>query len=212
MPSPRGSATSPRTATLAGPRRLALAAATGGLMALACVGTVAVVLSGTSTGPALRPPPLPGQGPLAPGPEVVVPGSPPRPRPVGALPGSGTPAVPAVLRLPRVDATASAAVPPVQLRPAPRPPSRAFGARPARAALTRADGPSSSAGTSSTGRPQRREDGGQGRREGASGRDERPCGHGRGRPVAAAERGSGKDRDEDSPRANGAAQRCSSRP
>lgn len=188
MPSPRGSATSTqtanRTATLAGPRRLALAAATGGLMALACVGTVVVVLSGTSTGPPLRPPPLPGQGSLAPGPGVVLPSSPPRSGTVRALPGPGPLAVPALLRPAPMQAPAVAASPPVRHRPAAKPASRAPSERKARAALTRAAGPSPPAETSSTRRRQDRAD----------------------------ERGSKEDRDEHSPGAKAAAKRSTSPP
>jgi hypothetical protein len=74
------------TTTLAGPNRLVLAAATGGLVLLASGGTALLVLTGTSTvspGPTVVPP-LPGAQPLAHAPGVVVlPSTQPAPRPAG---------------------------------------------------------------------------------------------------------------------------------
>ncbi|MCU1590389.1 MAG: hypothetical protein JWP11_1645, partial [Frankiales bacterium] len=63
-----------RTTTLVGPNRLVLGVATGGLVALASVGTALLVLTGTSSvGPAAAPvPPLPSSPPLASAPGVVV--------------------------------------------------------------------------------------------------------------------------------------------
>jgi hypothetical protein len=74
-----------RTTTLVGPNRLALAAATGGLVALASAGTALLVLTGTSAvGPTVAvAPPLPTTEPLAKVPGVVV-----VPSPASSVPGS----------------------------------------------------------------------------------------------------------------------------
>jgi hypothetical protein len=79
-----------RTTTLVGPNRLVLAAATGGLVALASVGTAVLVLTGTSavTPVATAVPPLPHAEPLAKAPGVVVLPASPVARGAGARPGT----------------------------------------------------------------------------------------------------------------------------
>jgi hypothetical protein len=76
------------TTTLAGPSRLVLAAATGGLVALASAGTALLVLTGTSSVTPSQSivPPLPARGPLAHAPGVVVV---PSPAATGASPHRG---------------------------------------------------------------------------------------------------------------------------
>lgn len=123
-----------RTTTLVGPNRLALGAATGGLVALASAGTALLVLTGTSavTPHVMSAPPLPMTAPLAHAPGVVVVPSPvvhaPKPADVRPPVRVFAPARPAPAQLPPalafalVEAAPVAPVLPVVMAVPPVPP------------------------------------------------------------------------------------------